>query len=181
VPAQLAENLFVTDDNSLAAVRAARRHIWSKLNNQQVGAYAEYYFKMELTMAGFQVYSTEVDDRGVDFVIRHASGPFREIQVKSLRVDPLRPSGYVFMQKSKFALRSDVFLALALFYEGKEPDLYLVPAERWLTPDNMFCDRPYGGTLKSKPEWGLSISRKGLPSLIEFTFDATIERMLAAA
>lgn len=168
----------MTSESRLAAVRAARRHVWSKLNNQQVGAYAEYFFKMEFTMAGFQVYSTEVDDRGIDFVVRHESGPFREIQVKSVRLDPRRPTSYVFMQKSKFALRSDVLLALALFYEGKEPDLYLVPAERWLTPDNVFCDRPYGGTLKSKPEWGLSISRKGMPSLNDFSFDETIGRML---
>ncbi len=171
----------VEHESSLADLRAARRHIWSKLKNQQLGAYAEYFFKMELTMAGFQVYSTEVDDRGVDFIVRHESGPFREIQVKSLRVDPQRPSGYVFLQKSKFALRCDVLLAMALFYEGREPDLYLVPAERWLTPDNVFCDRSYGGSLKSKPEWGLSITRKGLPSLKQFSFDETVERMLAPA
>lgn len=166
-------------EGDLQNLRNSRRHLWSKLNTQQVGAYAEYYFKMEFTMAGFQVYSTEVDDRGIDFVTRHETGPFREIQVKSARLDPLKPSSYVFMQKSKFLLRADTVLALALFYEGREPDLFLVPAERWLTPDSIFCDRPYGGTLKSKPEWGLSISRRAMPLLDEFKFDRTIERFLS--
>ena len=46
------------------------RYKWSILNNQQVEAYTEYFVKMELTMHGFQVYSTEVDDRGIDFVVR---------------------------------------------------------------------------------------------------------------
>ena len=35
------------------------RHQWNSLNTQQIGAYAEYFVKMELTMHGFQVYSTE--------------------------------------------------------------------------------------------------------------------------
>ena len=75
------------------------RYLWSHLNTQQVGTYAEYFVKMELTMFGFQVYSTEVDDRGIDFVARKGNGPFMEVQVKSLR-----QFGYVFMHKSKFEL-----------------------------------------------------------------------------
>ena len=51
-----------------------KRYQWQALNNQQVGAYAEYFVKMEFTMHGFQVFTTEVDDRGVDFVIRFGSG-----------------------------------------------------------------------------------------------------------
>jgi hypothetical protein len=40
------------------------RYRWSRLNKQQVGASAEYFVKMKLTLYGFQVYKTEVDDRG---------------------------------------------------------------------------------------------------------------------
>jgi hypothetical protein len=40
-----------------------QRYIWSKLNNLQVGKFAEYFVKMELAMYGFLVYCTEVDDR----------------------------------------------------------------------------------------------------------------------
>ena len=40
------------------------RYNWKPLNNQQVGSYVEYFVKMELTMYGFEVYTTEVDDRG---------------------------------------------------------------------------------------------------------------------
>jgi hypothetical protein len=73
------------------------RYKWSRLNKQQVGAFAEYFVKMELTLYGFQVCTTEVDDRGVDFVTRYGEGPFIQVQVKSLR-----SPGYVFMQKTKF-------------------------------------------------------------------------------
>jgi len=65
---------------------------WNHLNTQQVGKYAEYFYKMELTMYGFHVFTTEVDNRGIDFVARYEQGPFIEVQVKSLR-----GMGYVFM------------------------------------------------------------------------------------
>ena len=56
------------------------RYNWKKLNRQQVGTFSEYFVKMELTMYGFQVYTTEIDDRGIDFVTRHRKGPFLSIQ-----------------------------------------------------------------------------------------------------
>lgn len=73
------------------------RYRWSQLNLQQVGTYTEYFVKMELTMYGFQVYTTEVDNHGIDFVARHGRGTFLEIQVKSLRVKRGKRSGYVFV------------------------------------------------------------------------------------
>ena len=61
------------------------RYTWSRLNHLQVGRFAEYFVKMEFALYGFQVYSAEVDDRGIDFIVRHDSGGFFEIQVKSIR------------------------------------------------------------------------------------------------
>jgi hypothetical protein len=55
------------------------RYQWSRLNKQQVGAFAVYFVKMELTLYGFQVYTTAVDDREIDFVTRHGDGPFIQI------------------------------------------------------------------------------------------------------
>lgn len=99
-----------------------RRYQWTKLNKQQVGSYAEYFVKMELTMYGFQVYSTEVDDRGIDFVARHENGPYLAIQVKSVR----KP-GYVFMKKSKFKLAGDLYLALGLLEDDQPPTFIWSP------------------------------------------------------
>src|SRR3990170_2253645 len=47
-----------------------KKHAWSELNSLQIGKYAEYFVKMEFTQYGFDVYSSEVDDRGIDFVVR---------------------------------------------------------------------------------------------------------------
>jgi hypothetical protein len=146
------------------------RHHWKSLNKQQVGAYAEYFVKMELTMHGFQVYSTEVDDRGIDFVARREIGPFIEIQVKSLRA-----MGYVFMQKTKFPLRQSTYLALCLFTEGHDPKLFLIPSTVWLAPNTIFVDRNYDTEgMTSKPEWGVNVSQKNMPELSRYAFESTI-------
>jgi hypothetical protein len=149
-----------------------QRYLWSRLNNQQVGAYTEYFVKMELTMYGFQVYSTEVDDRGVDFVARHDSGPFIEVQVKSLRA-----LGYVFMQKTKFVLSDSLYVALGLLFEGKPPDLYLIPSRVWDTPNTVFVSRDYGDGLKSKPEWGVNISQRNMAALAPHGFESAVQRL----
>lgn len=146
------------------------RHQWSNLNKQQVGAYAEYFVKMELTMHGFQVYSTEVDDRGIDFVARREDGPFIEVQVKSLR-----STGYVFMQKSKFPIREHMYLALVLFTENEAPRLFLIPSTTWLAPNEAFVGREYGAEGQtSKPEWGINLSKKNMPYIAPYEFDVTV-------
>lgn len=145
---------------------------WSRLNKQQVGAYAEYFVKMELTLYGFQVYGTEVDDRGIDFVARHEKSDFIEVQVKSIR-----SAGYVFMQKSKFEIRDSLYLALVLLREDESPDLYLVPSIRWRSEDKFFVSRDYVG-LKSDPEWGLNLSKKNLLGLSEYRLHKAVDRLI---
>jgi hypothetical protein len=47
---------------------------WGSLTTLQLGKYAEYFVKMEFVQHGFDVYSVEVDERGIDFVIRDDAG-----------------------------------------------------------------------------------------------------------
>jgi len=51
---------------------------WSKLNHLQLGRYAEYYAKMELASYQFDIYTSEVDDHGIDFVAKTKNGQFLE-------------------------------------------------------------------------------------------------------
>lgn len=150
-----------------------QRYQWSHLSTQQIGAYAEYFVKMELTMYGFQVYETEVDDRGIDFIARYESGPFIEVQVKSLR-----SLGYIFARKAKFVLRENLFMAVALFSEGQQPNLFLVPATAWLAPNELFVSRDYeGDDKKSKPEWGVNVSQKNMPVLEQYGFENVVRQL----
>ncbi len=153
-----------------------QRYRWSRLNKQQVGAYAEYFVKMELAMHEFQVYSPEVDDRGIDLVTRFYSNPLIAIQVKSVR-----DFGYVFMAKSKFTLSDELYLALVLLFEMEPPELFLIPSRTWEKPNACFVSRDYGDDKTSPPEWGVNLSKKNIHLLQPFAFEKTIARLCAQA
>ena len=161
---------FIIVYNNNKTKRGIMRYNWDKLNKQQVGTFSEYFVKMELTMHGFQVYTTEIDDRGIDFVMRYEKGTFFSIQVKSIR-----RTGYVYMQKEKFELSSDLYLALVILDEGNEPKLFLIPSTIWNTPNELFVDHNYEGG-KSKPEWGLNLSRKNMHLLEEYSFSKMLDK-----
>ncbi|HBG97931.1 MAG: hypothetical protein JKP98_12875 [Rhodobacteraceae bacterium] len=141
------------------------QHDWSRLNHLQIGRYAEYFTKMQFVLLGLDVYSAEVDDRGIDFVVRQEPDRYWDVQVKSVR-----KLNYVFVRKDVFRLRPNLLLALTLFEDGGEPDQYLIPASRWAEPDGLFVDRNYEGKV-SKPEYGLNLSRTRLEQLEPFRFE----------
>ena len=151
------------------------RYNWKDLNRQQMGTFTEYFVKMEFTMFGFQVYTTEVDDRGIDFVARIDQGPFLVIQVKSLLTGK-----YVFLPKDKFPLEKNTYLALGLLTQGEAPNLYLIPSLAWKDcnekESNTFVDREYTEK-KSKPEWGINASKKNMCELAEYSFTKTIKKL----
>jgi hypothetical protein len=148
---------------------------WENLNNLQLGRYAEYYAKMEFASYGCQVYTTEVDDHGVDFVVKDKNGRYCEIQVKSIR-----STGYVFMEKSKFDLSNhNLFVTLLVFHKGELPDIFLIPACTWKNPNQVFVDRDYdkpGQT--SKPEYGINVSKKNYDVLQNYAFEDAIREFV---
>jgi hypothetical protein len=147
------------------------RYEWSRLNHLQVGRYAEYFVKMELTLYGYEVYSSEVDDRCIDFIARRGDGPFFEVQVKSVR-----GFNYVFIPKAKFGIAEHRLVAVVILHQGEAPELYLIPMSAWSAPDKLFASRDYEGK-KSKPEWGLNLSPANQALLEPFRFDLTVEKL----
>jgi hypothetical protein len=129
---------------------------------------------MEFALYGFEVYTAEVDDRGIDFVARREGGPFYEVQVKSIR-----GLNYIFMQKTKFPFHPDRVAAVVILLEDQAPELYLIPSKTWEAPNALFVSRDYEGK-QSKPEWGLNLSVKNQPLLDPFRFESAIVTMLGA-
>lgn len=146
------------------------KYFWSQMNHLQVGRFAEYYAKMEFALYGFEVYTPEVDDRGIDFIVRHKTGPFYEVQVKSSR-----GLDYIFFPKKHCPLREQRLALVILLIEGEPPDIYLIPTTTWLTLRPPFVEYDYEGK-KSQPEWGINVSNKNMPLLKKFAFDAVIAR-----
>jgi hypothetical protein len=150
------------------------RYDWSRLNHLQVGKYAEYFVKMEFTLFGFDVYTSEVDDHGVDFVVRKGETQYYDVQVKSVRVSST--TAYIFFPKALFPLRSTMLAAVVLLYQEQEPKLYLIRATEWQQTNALFRDRTYDG-LKSRPEWGLNISQTNAPLLAPYAFSDAVQQL----
>ena len=127
---------------------------WSKLNHLQLGKYGEYFAKMEFTKAGFDVYTAEVDNKGIDFVVRKNETEYFDIQVKSMC-----KTRYVFMETKVFTPRKNLFLALILFEDKKDPTLLLIPSMDWQNKTHSSLRNYNYEGKKSKPEWGISITK----------------------
>jgi hypothetical protein len=100
---------------------------WSKLTKPQLGKYAEYFAKMEFTRCGLDVYTAEVDDKGIDFVIRLSSGCYFDVQVKSVR-----DRGLVCFPLHVFTPRPNLMAAIVVFPKGRQAEAFLIPSTEWI-------------------------------------------------
>ena len=123
---------------------------WSELKPLQLGRYAEYYAKMEFTSYGYEVYTSEVDDHGVDFIAKSPAGQFLEVQVKAMR-----NKNYVSIHKNKIKLDDAHLVCYIVFNNGSFPDVYIIPATVWTEPNGVFVSYDY-----KNPEWGINYSLK---------------------
>ena len=145
---------------------------WKDLSPLQIGKYSEYIAKMEFILYGFDVYSPELDDKGIDFIVRKDNSSYFDIQVKAVR-----DFNYIYFQKSKFQIRENLYAFILIYRKGLKPSMYLIPSNIWNKPNKLFVSRDYKGK-KSIPEFGINISEKNLPKLDEFNFEKTIEDLL---
>lgn len=138
---------------------------WSELTTQQLGQYGEYFAKMEFASYGYDVYTSEVDDHGVDFVVKEPDGSFYEVQVKSVRQD-----NYLPIPHSKFQANfSDRFLICYIRFKDEEmPKMYLIPTSAWNTPNALLPNYLYDKGQKSDPEIGINYNQKNAPLLEEW-------------
>lgn len=142
-------------------------HDWSALTTQQLGRYGEYITKMEFARLGFDIYSPEVDDKGIDFVLRCGVDAFYDVQVKSLR--PTATNNFVTLLKSAFQPRKTLLLVVVLFESERWPDLFLIQSVDWLQPETPLAGYDYIKG-KSKPEWCVYVWGKKNRTALEERF-----------
>ena len=145
---------------------------WSRLDHLQLGRYAEYYAKMEFTSYGYEVYTSEVDDHGVDFVAKAPDGVFLEVQVKAVR-----NRNYTCIKKDKIILDDKHIVCYLRFVDGAMPEFFVFPATVWQAPNAVFADYDFiktGG--KSKPEWGIKYSARNAVLLENYRADVFFQK-----
>lgn len=141
---------------------------WSQLNHLQLGKLGEYLVKLEFVSYGLDIYTSEVDDKGIDFIIRKNSKKYYDIQVKSIR-----NLNYIFFPKKSFVLRDNLLAAIVVFIEKNDPYIFLIPSKEWTDPNSLLVSHDYVGK-QSKPEWGINISQKNWDLLMEYQFHKVI-------
>ena len=171
---EIAEKIFIkqSENNS-----KNYNLIWSRegLNNQKLGTFCEYYAKMALTSYGMSVYSSEVDDHGIDFVTESKRG-FLKFQVKSIRLESTR---YVFVHEKDFDITDEnMYMFLIILADGEHPDCYIIPATAWVDKENegnsLFVHHPN----YKEPEYGLNISDKNLAKLQKYRMSLMINSLI---
>ncbi len=144
------------------------RYDWAnlKLNRNQLGRYAEYFVKMEMSMLGVDIYSAEVDDHGIDFVARTKDARHFDVQVKSIY-----KAGQVYLSTQFFDPRENLLLAVVMFQDSEAPSLYLFRSTEWLDLRKCFKRHDYvGGKSDGYSEWGLHFSKKYREFLEDYSF-----------
>lgn len=143
---------------------------YKHLNNIQKGSFSESYAKMAFTLEGFEVYSTDYDDRGVDFIIRNNDGRYFSVQVKSTG-----QSANPFIYAESFEVSPDFILCAVRLVEGKAPEVYLACGTDWGKKGECLNYNPGGG--KAGAYYELRFSKVYSESLKRHKFEKYVEEL----
>jgi len=141
---------------------------YKHLNAIQKGSFAEAYAKMTFTLEGFEVYDSEYDDRGVDFVIRNEVGTYYAVQVKATgnTVNP-------FVYSKKFQVSEDYLFCAVRLIESEVPELYLAAGTDWNLYKDCLHFNPAGG--KAGPYHEIRFGKKHSEGLKRHKFANYVE------
>lgn len=140
-------------------------------NRQKLGTFGEYYAKMALASYGMSIYTSEVDDHGIDFVAE-VNDDFLKFQVKTIR----KGTGYVLLKEKYFKISdSKLYLLLLVLVDGEHSAVYMIPTSAWENKEKtIFVHRPN----YSEPEYGINISAKNMDQLEEFKLEKMIDKIV---
>lgn len=137
---------------------------WSSFSSLQFEQYAAHFVKMNFIAAHCAIYEDVGGSRGVDFVVKNEKGQYVDIYLATVYIGK---TNYVGIPKYYWnkELRENLYVALLLFMDDREPIFYLIPSIVWRTPDELFTDS--ANHSRNKPAWGINISKNTIPRLAE--------------
>lgn len=135
------------------------------LTNQELNKKAKEFVKGK-----FKAYGAQLIEKNRIFSVKTEEGINIEVLVKSIR----RPTEYVLILKKYMdAQQSNFYISLVIFSGGEEPELFLIPANAFLEPNDLFRDRPN----YKVPEFGMNVSNKNMPLLNIYKFESYIGKI----
>lgn len=144
---------------------------YKHLNNIQKGSFAEAYAKMAFTLEGFEVYTTDYDDRGIDFIVRAPVGDrYLRVQVKSTD-----GSANPFVYSEKFEETPEFLVCAVRLVEGQVPQVYLARGTDWKQEMDCLHFNPEGGRAGAYYEF--RFARKYSESMERHKFENYVEQL----
>lgn len=147
---------------------------WSKYdlttNRLKLGRFGEYYAKAVLASHGMYIYSSEVDDHGIDFLAENSSGNLLKFQVKTVC-----KNNYVFCREKVFNIKDNslYLILIVLRNDNETPEMYIIPTSAWNCSDGVFVYRKY-----KNPEYGINNSKRNRPKLEKYKIENMIDSIL---
>lgn len=124
---------------------------WSEVEDTKIGRVAEHIAETFFLSNGFDVYSTDSDDKWIDFIAVYHDVNYN-IQVKSCRDD-----NYQYVRDSKFNKVNNYFVFFVRFTENEIPELYMFKGDEWEEKKPLLVVRNYNENQKSEPEHGINV------------------------
>lgn len=146
------------------------RTSYKHLNTVQKGSVGEAFSKLAFTLEGFEVYDTEYDDRGIDFVVRNSSGKYFSVQVKATD-----ETSNPFIKQSKFDSSQEFVLCAVRLLEGEPPKAYLACGSDWETGLECLSFNSGGG--ETGPYYEMRFSAKYREQLAQLEFRTYVEKL----
>ena len=147
---------------------------WGKMNHIKLGKVAELYAKTEFLKRGFQVYSTEADDSGIDFVAIDSCDKVYKIQVKACR-----NNSYQYIKEKFFYKTGNFYIFYIRFVDDEDPDMYMISTNAWEKNLSAFVYHPYDNGQESDSEYGIQYSKKNCTEFEEYKIDKAFVNLLS--
>lgn len=126
---------------------------------------------MEFLSYGLDVYPTEVDDHGVDMVVKDAHGKYWDIQVKSVRGWTYIYFKTEYIDDANALDDPNLLVCYMNFEDGHMPEVFLFPS-------TVFESVHDGGVFKNRGyEYGISISNRNRHELEQYRFEDVVKGM----
>lgn len=140
---------------------------WTDFTTGQLEKYASHFVKMNFIAANCEIFENEAGSRGVDFVVKNEKGQYVDVYLSTVNIEK---TNYAYIPKYYWnkELRENLFVALVLFMNGREPIFYLIPSIVWRSPNNLFTDS--ADYSRNKPAWGINIAKNTIPELAKYEF-----------
>ncbi|MDD2720102.1 MAG: hypothetical protein PHH47_02190 [Gallionella sp.] len=120
-------------------------------------------------MKNFLIFSSEVDDRGIDFVARREDGKHFDVQVKTIT-----GNNYTFVKESKFS--SALLVCLIVLRESRPPAAYLFTRSDWDSPTDGLLEK-HSFPNASEAEFGIHLAEKRAEVLAKFELRARLSQL----